>query len=239
MTLLEEFEGLLEEEHEENLVESSEHYMKLYKDFCNNEATTFSGVYKSSIIQCIHVGETVTIPRMHVTMTIDISKIRDISKPRITEFKIPEFVEEIQCVGDENHSGFGFNEYGRNHLKSVIIPSSVYTIADKTFKMYRKLESVIFQDDSRLRVLGDEAFACCENLKDLDISMCHKITTLGKYIFTGSSVKTLRINSRLRNFDEMTFSGSVINKVYVDDRKYKFTDFINMLRDNHFEAFWI
>ena len=62
-----------------------------------------------------------------------------------------------------------FNEYGRNHLKCIMIPSSVYCISKEAFKLYRKLESVHFQDDSRLNIVQDEAFAYCENITDLDL----------------------------------------------------------------------
>lgn len=238
MSLSDDFADLLEENQEENLEEASKIYISEYNKFCKSNMQTYSGVYKDSIQQCITLDKTDVIPWEHISIVIDISKIRDISKPRITEFKVPEFIEEIQCLGDSN-SGFGFNEYDRNHLKSIMIPSSVYCISKEAFKLYRKLESVHFQDDSRLNIVQDEAFAYCENITDLDLYKCSKLKTLGKNVFVESNIKVLKLNSRTRNFQPETFNSCIIHTVYIDERKYKFKDFIEMLRDNDFEAFWI
>lgn len=239
MTLVDEFEDLLEEDKNCNSEKDTALYIKQYKEFCNSEVYTFSGVHRDSIKQCISIESTQYIPWEHINLILDVSILRDISKPRITEFKVPEFVEEIQCIGDKNHSGFGFNEYGRNHLKSIMISSSVFAIANEAFKLYRKLENIAIQDCSRLTIIGDEAFAYCENLKEIDLSKCDKLRTIGESIFAESNVKVLKINSKTRNFNRNTFIKSNLKSIYVDDTKYSFKYFIDMLENNNFEAFWI
>lgn len=239
MTLVDEFSELLEEDKDCSSKSDTALYIERYNEFCSSNITTFSGVHKDSIKQCISIESTQYIPWEHINLILDVSILRDISKPRITEFKIPEFVEEIQCIGDKNHSGFGFNEYGRNHLKSIMISSSVFAIANEAFKLYRKLENVAVQDYSRLTIIGDEAFACCENLKELDLSECDKLRIIGENVFAESNIKVLKINSKTRNFNKNTFIKSNLKSVYVDDTKYSFKYFIDMLENNNFEAFWI
>lgn len=239
MTLVDEFSDFLEEDKDCSSESDTNLYIEKYNEFCNSRITTFSGVSKDSIKQCISIESTQYIPWKHTSLTLDISVLRDISKPRITEFNVPSFVEELQCIGDKNHSGFGFNEYGRNHLKSIMIPSSIFAIANETFKLYRKLENIAIQDCSRLTIIGDEAFAYCENLKELDLSNCDKLRVIGDSIFAESSVKILKINSKTRNFNKNTFNKSNLKSIYVDDTKYSFKYFMNMLENNNFEAFWI
>lgn len=238
--LLDEFSDMIDEQAEiDNLPENvSKRLLVSYQEFLDNPSKTFSGVDKNSIQACLKVCETEEMPWEHVCMAIDVSVLRDISKPRLSNFSIPPFVEELEGIGNKNNSGFGFNEFGRNHLKSVVIPSSVCVISKETFAFYRKLESVTMPQESKLRNIGKDAFAYCENLKELDLSNCEYLQYLPEYLIASSGTKKLRINSSIQSIHPDTFKASSLDTVYVDNDKYSFTEFFKKITYHNFKAFW-
>ncbi len=65
-----------------------------------------------------------------------------------------------------------FDGYNSNYfpeLKSITIPSSVKTIADRAFSYCEYLETVTFEDNSQLDSIGDHAFYYCSSLKSIVI----------------------------------------------------------------------
>lgn len=81
----------------------------------------------------------------------------------------------------------GLSDEGKN-LKEITIPEkingiSVLQIGNNCFKANNKLEKVIIPNG--IRLIGDEAFRDCENLREVDFSECKTLTLIGWHSFSG------------------------------------------------------
>ncbi len=89
-------------------------------------------------------------------------------------------------------------------LKSVEIPASITSIGDKVFKDCTNLERVSFGEGSKLEKIGEEVFAGCEKLLDIDIP--NSVTTIEKSAFSGcAGLLEITIPTSLKNVGEYAF----------------------------------
>lgn len=240
--ILDEFNGLLEEQVEDNstfeddsliLVNRANMFLdKLYK----SQETSYFGIDKHSYIDCISIGKTERMPWEHVKFTIDVSKLKDLAYNKLEEFIVPAFVEELESIGEDGEDGFGFNQTCRNILKFIEIPSSVVLIAPYTFAFYKKLQTIKFMKDCKLIYLGTQAFAGCESLHTLDLRNCKDLDEICEGAFDLSNITILKINSNLKNMCKL--DNTIIEKIYVDDRCYSRKEFEQLIIDNNNSVFW-
>ena len=70
--------------------------------------------------------------------------------------------DSVRVIGQGAFSGL-------DGLKTIIIPSSVTEIAIDAFSYNATLENVIFQENSKLEIIGIRAFNACRNLKSINL----------------------------------------------------------------------
>lgn len=80
------------------------------------------------------------------------------------------------------------------NLKSVLIPSSVISIGEWAFASCSKLESVTFEENSKLISIGESAFRECSSLSEIIIPS--SVTSIGESAFNNcSSLSSILIPS--------------------------------------------
>lgn len=89
-----------------------------------------------------------------------------------TNVAIPE---GVTVIGDGSSSVFG------SRVESVTIPASVTEIANNAFYTCTGLTSVTFDEGSRLKTIGNDAFYAVNHLESLIIP--EGVTSIGKYAF--------------------------------------------------------
>lgn len=219
-SLIDEFDFLVSEEVEKTYLEESQEYIERAKEFIKNiHSKTYQGIKSENIISCIKIGQTATMPWEHVSMILDVSKLRTIDGARLEQFDIPNFVEELSSIGESEVS---FNESWRNNLKYIHIPASVAVIANNTFALYNKLSTVDFEDDSRLIQLGDNAFAGCKSLVTLDLRKCEYLDSLAENTFSISNkLTTLKVTDAIDKTSlQQAVKNSAIKNVVINNVKY-------------------
>ena len=61
------------------------------------------------------------------------------------------------------------NQYRKANYEQVFIPKSVTEIQSRAFDECRNLREVVFEEGSKLRIIGDNAFDSCENLAKINL----------------------------------------------------------------------
>lgn len=203
---------------------------------CMRQETLY-GIYTSSISKTLKYSSTDVIPWEHVTMYLDTTKLNDISGQKIREFRVFDFVEELNTIPNTEF-GFGFNNSHRNLLESLVIPENVLVINSKTFAFYKKLKSITFEDDCKLLKIGTQAFAYCEKLHTLDLSKCEYLEELSEDMLYGSGVTILKLNTNIKKIPECAFNNSKVKTVIIGDTRYKLSELLDMININNGEPFW-
>lgn len=232
MTLQSEFEFLIQEEKEDNLTfeDESNMYIEQANKFIDNislyPGRTYQGIDLNAIKESIFIGKTDVMPWDHVSFTINVNSLKDINNDRLKELFIPPFVEELESIGNRDGSEFGYNQFGRNKLKKVIIPKSIVYIAPKTFAFYRSLENVEFEQGSRLLSIGTQAFIACNNIRTIDFRNCENLDEIKEGTFEASGLTTLKINSNTKKIFDI--SNTDIKTIFIDSERLTAKQFIEI-----------
>lgn len=241
--VLDEFGFLVEEEIEDNSTfeDDSNNYIALAKQFIDSIGNfpdrTYQGIPIQAYADSIHIGKSDIVPWEHVKFTLNVNNLKDLSNHRLEDFIIPSFIEEIESIGDKAGAEFGFNQSGRNVLKYIEIPSSVIVIAPNTFAFYKKLENIVFKENSKLIYLGEQAFVGCESLHTLDLRKCVDLDEIKDGTFDCSGIHTLKISSNIKKICNL--SNTNIKTVYVDNEAYKIKEFNQLMEDSISDVFWL
>lgn len=241
LSITDEFEFIMQDEIEDTSTfeDDSNDLISIANKFIDNVSVypdrTYQGISVQSIRDCLYIGETDIMPWKHVGFTIDVSKLKDVSGGRLEELTIPSFIEELESIGTRGGTEFGYNQFGRNNLKKIFIPSSLVVIAPLTFAYYRKLENVTIEKNSKLMVLGSKAFACCENINTLDLRNCEYLDEIHDDTFAKSSLRVLKLNSNINKVGQLLDTS--IETIYIDNEKYSKDEFDKFVKESG-EAFW-
>ena len=104
-----------------------------------------------------------------------------------TNVAIPE---GVKVIGNGSSSVFG------SKVESVTIPASVTEIANNAFYTCTGLTSVTFDEGSRLKTIGNDAFYAVNQLESLIIP--EGVTSIGKYAFAAmNKLQTITLPSTL------------------------------------------
>lgn len=246
--IFEEFESFFEKEYtseeltESYILDSRKNIERAQKILDTQEKnTTYSGIDKESWRKLLSFEKTSTIPWKHVTMTLDVSCLKDINGYKLEELSIPPFVEELESIGDRNNSGFGYNESGRNFLKNISIHNNLVAISDSTFAFYKRLETISFEKDCSLISIGKQAFAYCESLQVLDLRNCKYLEEIPDNCFIYSGIEILKLNSKVNSMKHLY--NTDIKTVFIDNDKYNIDEFNQRLEEiqvtpDSREVFW-
>ena len=58
--------------------------------------------------------------------------------------------------------------FGETRIERIAIPNGVKEILDRTFASCYNLREVVFEEGSKLRTIGEDAFFCCRGLAKID-----------------------------------------------------------------------
>jgi hypothetical protein len=266
MTVVDEFAFLEEPEitadqEKENKPEKSniERFNEFKADLLSKTGSTYQGVPSEKILECFSIENNDTLPYDHISFTFKLENMVDINDRYIKEFKVPDFVEEIQG----NNADMDIGEYHRyqllrNRLQLVVIPSSVKLLGSGTFLAASRLEKVVFtgliNDDEKamedwfsygldtkenqLEYIGTYAFYECKKLKSIDLAVCNNLSVLGSNVFLACDLTNIKISDimvlecKKMILDEVLKSMEDDRIITINKDKYTksdLSDFINNL----------
>ena len=132
------------------------------------------------------------------------------------EYRIPQYVTTVKK-----------EKVARQDVQCVVVHAAVTEIMDDAFRGWTNLREVVFESGSRLRRVGDHAFAgttlrgfaapeglreigiCafmgCKNLREVKLN--EGLESLGKGAFRDSGVEEVHLPSSLRTMGEDVFVG--------------------------------
>lgn len=93
----------------------------------------------------------------------------------------------VTAIGEEGFRYLTSNPesgvLGPTYLTSITIPVSVVSIGNYAFSGCADLETVIFEGESKLKTVGDSAFASCSSLESIDLPS--SLESIGNAVFSG------------------------------------------------------
>lgn len=239
--LLDEFSFLSFEESDKTIdnvskqnVEQVSNFIKLSNKFPDR---TYQGMLVKNIADCMSIESTDAMNWEHTVFTLDFELLRGIGATKLKEFTIPPCIEEVRTI-DINSDQFIFNQSIKNNIKRLSIPKSVLLIHNNTFSYFKNLETIKFEEGSRLLAIGSKAFACCEKLKTLDLRTCKELQDLPSKMLHNSSLEYLYLNGNIREIAPDCISEANVENIVVNDINYKANEFIERLKNNNYKAFW-
>lgn len=229
------------DENTDNLEDANETFEDISKKYIAiaqniDKISTYYGIRTDRLKSTFRYGKTKLLGWEHVTMLLDSNKLSDISGTPAEDLRVFDFVEEIDTIKDSN--GLGYNNCLSNMIKTIVIPKNVTVINSTVFAFYKKLTTIIFEEDSDLMFLGSNQFCHCNKLTSVDLTPCKQLEHLGKGMFSGSGVKTVKLPSSIRTIDPSAFAHSDVKTVYIDNNKYTINEFMDELKNSNYSAFW-
>ena len=109
-------------------------------------------------------------------------------------------------VTEINQNAFDNNEV----IANVFIPACITNIGKNAFDSCNNLESIIFEENSKIIELGNFAFYRCVKLKNVDFGKNNQLETIGQQAFSGCQLLekvNLNGSNKLKKLDFMLFSG--------------------------------
>ena len=108
----------------------------------------------------------------------------------------------------KNVVAIGSEVFGENAdiVKSIIVPANITHIGEKAFSGCSSLESIIFEDGSKLTKIDSNAFEGCSKLEQINIPS--SVTEIGENAFSGcSSLTSIIIPDSVTSIGSGAFSG--------------------------------
>lgn len=142
----------------------------------------------------------------------------------------------VVAIGD---NAFANNFNGRDYIKNVTIPSTVVSIGHYAFGYNEKLESVTFENGSKLATICEGAFAYTPNLTTFTLPA--SVNDIGEQAFEGSGITSFTGNSYYVWNSDVLVNKNVADQnnaiaVYVNPQatNIKFPDNVTILAGNLF-----
>lgn len=229
MSLWDEFSSL-EDVHKDTEKEHSKELIRLAND--SLKSRTLQGIDTSNIRKMVSTNHTDSIPWEHMSMSLDMKYMYDISGRNVQTFKVFNFIEEIQTALSDKSS------INISTIKAITLPENIRVIDDFAFSNSLMLETIDFDDNSNLFKIGYCAFSYCNRLKTLDLSKCEKLTKLDEGFLMCSTIETLKLPYSIEEIHKNAFSGSKLTQVFIGNEKYDIAGFIDKLERNSYRSFW-
>lgn len=144
------------------------------------------------------VSESVTVGPPPETMAGN-AKVWDLRKQK--NIVIPDGVERI-----------GNQWFWGCEVERVTVPDSVREICADAFSECKNLRDVVFQGQSKLKIIGKGAFNGCKNLAKIDLP--GELTTIEDMAFYDcESLEDIKLPDRLERVGEYCFCGNGLRKI--------------------------
>ena len=173
--------------------------------------------YKCSLLGSVNIPEGVSVIGMQtfhgcsklskIHIPASVKNIKDRAFSKCTALSEVTFSSNSELTGIANSA---FNEC--KALKSITIPKNVTHIGDDkaqnnegVFNGCSALETVNFEQGSKLETLGNYTFVGCEKLSS--VSLPSSLTYLGHTSFTGTAITSISIPNGITNIGKETFWG--------------------------------
>ncbi len=106
--------------------------------------------------------------------------------------------------------------YGKNNFNTVNIGKNIVEIEDSAFNSCDLLESVVFDNDSKLQTIGKYSFAYCDELKDFVFP--DSVIKINESVFLHSSKIKYNVKDKLKYYESKTnpyfyLAGSTISEM--------------------------
>lgn len=238
--LSDEFEHFLDTtDYSKTYIDESNELIEKAETFIKTSDSTNQGIEMKKIKKSLSFEETNLMPWKHVSITIDVSRLKPISNTKLTSFSIYDFIEEVIGICDNGDTEFGYNQSIRNNLEYLKVSSNVCVINPSAFAFYKKLERVIFEENSKLIYIGENTFACCEKLKELDLRNCKYLDDIPENLIAKSGVRVLKLNRNIKHVPNQ-WNTSELKYIYIDDDKYSIEEFNELMSNNDADTdvFW-
>ena len=131
-------------------------------------------------------------------------------------------------VTEINQNAFDNNEV----IANVFIPACITNIGKNAFDSCNNLESIIFEENSKIIELGNFAFYRCVKLKNVDFGKNNQLETIGQQAFSGCQLLekvNLNGSNKLKKLDFMLFSGCALQEFIIPSS-------VTEIRDNVFNG---
>ena len=123
-----------------------------------------------------------------------------------------EFPAQVELDESDKYKinvvAIGSEVFGENAdtVKSIIVPANITYIGEKAFKGCSSLESITFEDGSKLTKIDSNAFEGCSKLEQINIPS--SVTEIGENAFSGcSSLTSIIIPDSVTSIGSGAFSG--------------------------------
>ena len=97
--------------------------------------------------------------------------------------------------------------------------TSIYGVKDGDYAFFNCksiLETVIVTEGSQLKDIQPYSFYKCTQLKEIDLSLCKSLTTIGEYAFYGcSSLQSVIFPDSLTSINSYAFMNTVLQSVFI------------------------
>lgn len=157
----------------------------------NYTSTVAQSYYKTELIEHVAKGNAVWSYRLN-------SPESSSGYPHITDLQLISYTsgnndgeQDILSIPAE-FDGIPVTEIGTGAFKGntaiqgIVVPACITRICDQAFEGCTGLKSVVFEDDSRIEVLGEKAFYRCSSLEKITLGKnLMKSNTTGNYAFSG------------------------------------------------------
>ena len=144
------------------------------------------------------VSKSVTVGPLPETM-VGSAKVWDLRKQK--NVVVPDGVERI-----------GNQWFWGCEVESVTVPGSVREIGANAFSECKSLREVVFQGQSKLKIIGKGAFNGCKNLAKIDLP--EELTSIEDKAFYGcESLEDIKLPDRLERVGEYCFFATSVRKI--------------------------
>ena len=99
----------------------------------------------------------------------------------------------------------GPRQYFKNSCEYVFIPNSVVAIKESAFQECENLRVVVFEEGSRLRTIGENAFYNCAKLRSSELPS--GLRKIGARCFWGCGIAQLSISASVKEIGAEAFYG--------------------------------
>ncbi len=143
------------------------------------------------VVDDISMGHSINYETYRISST-EVGIRSFIGESTASELIIPETIEGKDVVAIADYA-FANNVYGKDHITSIVIPSSVREIGRNAFYNSESIESITFADESELTSINQNAFAMMPELSTFEIQ--EHVNFIDETAFENSHITSFSVDN--------------------------------------------